>query len=80
MKDKVFDASKFLPTVDTFLCFWWRSLLNHNFPNSVDNYKDFGNEVLSIVNINSDLYNKMVDLNEQAAFLNQNLVNSKRFG
>lgn len=68
LKNKIFPPEKFLPTIDLLLAFWWRSLLDSNFPSSLSHFKEFGNEVLNIVNVCSDLYNRSIDdSNDQAS-------------
>lgn len=67
LKGKMLPIEKFLPTIDTLLSFWWRSLLNSKFPDSLDKYQEFGNELLKLINVSSNLYNHIADSNEHAA-------------
>ncbi|OHT01444.1 hypothetical protein TRFO_31773 [Tritrichomonas foetus] len=67
LKGNLLPSSKFLPTIDTILCFFWKALLSPKFPRNLHHFREFGHEVLDLVNVTSDLYNKKLDIDEQTA-------------
>ena len=67
MKGRLLPASQFLPTIDTMICFFWKGLLGSKFPRSLLEFREFGYDVLGILDTTNDLYNKMLETGEDAS-------------
>ncbi|KAK8853878.1 Cfap46p [Tritrichomonas musculus] len=61
LKGNLANLKTFIPSIDTTLVFYWRSLLSPKFPKSIVHYRTFGYEVIEIINACSDNYNNILD-------------------
>ena len=61
LKGNLVNQTTFLPSIDTILTYYWRSLLNTKFPKTISQYRTFGSEVIEIIDACSINYNNILD-------------------
>ncbi|OHT08371.1 hypothetical protein TRFO_23215 [Tritrichomonas foetus] len=67
LKGHLIQEPSFIPTIDTMLLFFWRSLLGNKFPNSLTQFRFFGDTILKLIEVCSNNYDIMLNSGDEAS-------------